>query len=97
MNAELTQKLQAFEQANDDLLNLMNNIEIATIFLDEELRVKRFTPQARNVARLIDTDIGRPLADLATLLDYPDLLSDADERAARAFTPSEKQASAPDG
>ena len=35
VNAELTQKLQALEQANDDLLNLMNNIEIATIFLDD--------------------------------------------------------------
>ena len=85
-----------FEQANDDLLNLMNNIEIATIFLDDQLRVKRFTPQARSVARLIDTDIGRPLADLATLLDYPDLLSDA-ASVLESLRASEKQAAAPDG
>jgi len=96
VNAELTQKVQELEQANDDLLNLMNNIEIATIFLDDLLRVKRFTPQARNVARLIDTDVGRPLADLATVLDYPDLLSDA-ETVLQNLRPVEKQASAPDG
>jgi two-component system CheB/CheR fusion protein len=96
VNAELTQKLDTFEQATDDLLNLMNNIEVATIFLDEELRVKRFTPQARNVAHLIDTDIGRPLADLATVVDYPDLLSDA-ASVSETLHASEKQVAAPDG
>jgi two-component system, chemotaxis family, CheB/CheR fusion protein len=96
VNAELTQKLDTFEQATDDLLNLMNNIEVATIFLDEELRVKRFTPQARNVAHLIDTDIGRPLADLSTVVDYPDLLSDA-ASVSETLHGSEKQAAAPDG
>ena len=96
MNAELTDKLQGLEQANDDLLNLMSNIEIATIFLDDRLRVKRFTPQARSVARLIDGDVGRPLADLATLLDYPDLLADAGGVLA-SLGPVEKQARAPGG
>ena len=96
VNAELTQKLEALEQANNDLLNLMNNIEIATIFLDDLLRVTRFTPQARNVARLIDTDLGRPLADLVTLVDYPDLLSDAGS-VLETLRPLEKQAQAPDG
>lgn len=96
VNAELTLKLETFERANDDLLNLINSIEVATIFLDEQLRVKRFTPQARNVARLIDSDIGRPLADLALIIDYPDLLSDASD-VLRSLQPSAKQASAPDG
>jgi two-component system CheB/CheR fusion protein len=96
VNAELTQKLQALEQANDDLLNLMNNIEIATIFLDDLLRVKGFTPQARSVARLIDADVGRPLADLATLLDYPELLSDAGS-VLQSLHPLEKEVSAPEG
>lgn len=91
VNAELTQKLQALEQANDDLLNLMNNVEIATIFLDEQLRVLRFTPQARVVANLIDTDVGRPLADMATNLDYPGLLSDA-RSVMETLKPIEKRA-----
>ena len=96
VNAELTQKLQAFEEANDDLLNLIHSIEIATIFLDQELRVKRFTPRARSVARLIDSDVGRPLADLAMLLDYPELLVDA-RSVLSSLRPLTKQASAPDG
>jgi two-component system CheB/CheR fusion protein len=96
VNAELTQKLDTFERATDDLLNLMNNIEVATIFLNEELRVKRFTPQARRVAHLIDADVGRPLADLATLLDYPDLLSDA-ASVIETLHASETQAVASDG
>jgi two-component system CheB/CheR fusion protein len=96
VNGELTQKLQALEQANDDLLNLIDSIEIATIFLDPSLCVKRFTPPAQRVARLIDADIGRPLADLALLIDYPDLLSDADN-VLRSLRPLAKQASTPDG
>jgi two-component system, chemotaxis family, CheB/CheR fusion protein len=96
VNAELTHKLDTFERATDDLINLMNNIEVATIFLDEELRVQRFTPQARGIAHLIDADIGRPLADLATLLDYPGLLSDA-AGVIETLHASETQAAASDG
>jgi two-component system CheB/CheR fusion protein len=96
VNAELALKLETFEHATDDLLNLMNNIDVATIFLDAHLRVKRFTPQARHVAHLIDADVGRPLADLATHLDYPDLLSDA-AAVIETLHASEKQVGAPDG
>jgi len=96
VNAELTLKLETFERATDDLLNLMNNIEVAAIFLDAQLRVKRFTPQARRVAYLIDADIGRPLAHLTTLLDYPELLSDA-ASVIETLHGSETQAAAPDG
>jgi two-component system CheB/CheR fusion protein len=96
VNAELTLKLETFERATDDLLNLISNIEVATIFLDQELRVKRFTPQARGVAHLIDADIGRPLADLATFLDYPDLLTDA-ASVIETLHASETQAAATDG
>lgn len=96
VNAELAEKLRGLEQANDDLLNLMVSIEIATIFLDNRLRVKRFTPQARNVSPLIESDVGRPLADLATVVDYPNLLADA-EQVLATLRPVEKQARAPDG
>jgi two-component system CheB/CheR fusion protein len=96
VNAELTQKLETFERATDDLVNLMNNIEVATIFLDCQLRVMRFTPQARNVAHLIDADIGRPLADLAIVVDYPELLSDA-AAAIETLHALERQALASDG
>ena len=95
-NAELAQKVQALEQARDDLLNLINSIEVATIFLDEHLRVKRFTPQAQRVVRLIDSDLGRPLADLALLIDDADLLADA-EGVLASLQPVEKEVPAPDG
>ncbi len=93
-NSELTSKVQALEEARDDLLNLINSIEIATIFLDEQLRVKRFTPQAKKVVRLIDSDVGRPLADLARLVDYPELLTDAHD-VLKSLHSSEKEASGP--
>lgn len=96
VNAELTEKLRGLEEANDDLLNLMSNIEIPIIFLDDRLRVKLFTPEARNVVRLIDSDVGRPLADLATLPDYPDFLTDA-EVVLASLRPFQKQVPAPGG
>lgn len=95
-NAELGQKVQALEQARDDLLNLINSIEIGTIFLDDELRVKRFTPQAQKVVRLIESDVGRPLADLALQIDDAELLADA-KAVLTTLQPRERQASGPDG
>ena len=75
----------------------MNNIEIATIFLDEQLRVKRFTPQARTVAHLIDSDVGRPLADLAPLLDYPGSAGGCSGACSRACTHRRNRRRARDG
>jgi len=95
-NAELTQKIQALEQARDDVLNLINSIEVGTIFLDERLCVKRFTPQAQKVVRLIDSDLGRPLADLALRIDDPDLLADA-KGVLASLQPLEREATGPDG
>lgn len=96
VNAELTEKVQALERSHDDLLNFVNNIDIATIFLDERLRVKRFTPQARSVAHLIDGDLGRPLADLAAVVDFPELLKDA-AHVLETLESKERQAHAPRG
>lgn len=96
VNAELTRKLESFEEATDDLTNLMNNIEVATIFLDGQLRVRRFTPQAHRVSHLIEGDIGRPLADLVTHVDYPDLLADA-ASVIETLQASETRATASDG
>jgi len=96
VNAELAAKVRDLEEANDDLLNLINCTDIAMIFLDNRLRVKRFTPEAQRLFRLIGTDVGRPLADLATSLDYPDLLADA-ERALETLSPVEKEVRASGG
>ncbi len=72
VNMELQKKLEELTKTNDDLSNLLASTDIATIFLDPELLIKRFTPQAARIFRLISTDVGRPLADIASRLeDYP--------------------------
>ena len=61
------------------MMNLLNSIEIAAIFLDNDLHIKRFTPQATHVVNLIPTDIGRPLSDIVFNLEYDSLGDDAQE------------------
>jgi two-component system CheB/CheR fusion protein len=77
VNAEFEERNRALSQSNDDMQNLLNSTEIATIFLDEKLSIKRFTTQAKKVFSLIDTDIGRPISDLAANLRYDHLVDDA--------------------
>jgi two-component system, chemotaxis family, CheB/CheR fusion protein len=75
VNAELENKVDEFSRANDDMNNLLAATEIASIFLDTDLYIKRYTPAAANIISLIQTDIGRPLSDLKT--SFPDVdLSD---------------------
>ena len=79
VNHELQAKVDELSQTNDDMKNLLNSTEIATLFLDGELRVRRFTPQASKVIKLISGDAGRPFTDIATTLDYPEFADDARE------------------
>lgn len=77
VNIELQSKVSDFLQANDDMKNLLNSTEIATLFLDRDLHIRRFTDQTINIIKLRQTDIGRPFTDLVTNLQYPDMESDA--------------------
>jgi two-component system CheB/CheR fusion protein len=79
VNAELREKVDELSYANDDMTNLLNSTDIATIFLDDVLQIKRFTPPATHVMALIPSDVGRPLSDLTSNLDYATLLDDANE------------------
>jgi chemotaxis methyl-accepting protein methylase/PAS domain-containing protein len=79
VNAELQSKLDELSGTNNDMKNLLNSTDIATVFLDNELRVRRFTLQAQAIIKLIPSDIGRPLTDLASDLLYPELVADAHE------------------
>ncbi|MFT5468924.1 MAG: two-component system CheB/CheR fusion protein [Verrucomicrobiales bacterium] len=76
VNNELESKMRALSQANDDMLNLLNSTTIATIFLDNDLNIKRFTDEARSLVHLILSDVGRPLADLVSNLVYSELVED---------------------
>ncbi len=77
VNQELKNSVEEFSRANSDLQNLMASTNIATVFLDRQLRIKRFTPAAVSLFSLIPGDVGRPLSDLQPRLDYPDLAADA--------------------
>ena len=59
--------------------NLLNSTDIATVFLDNDLHVRRFTLQAKTIIKFIASDIGRPITDLASDLLYPALVKDAHE------------------
>ncbi len=76
VNNELESKMQSLGEANDDMLNLLNSTSIATVFLDNELKIKRYTEEAKNLINLIPTDIGRPIVDLSSHLLYTTLVSD---------------------
>ncbi|PKO31823.1 MAG: chemotaxis protein CheB [Betaproteobacteria bacterium HGW-Betaproteobacteria-7] len=77
VNVELQSKVDELSSANNDMKNLLNSTDIATIFLDSDLHVRRFTTQATRLFKLIPSDLGRPLSDIVTDLDYPALLDDA--------------------
>ena len=65
VNSELESKVEELADANSDMQNLLNSTNIATVFLDARLRIKRYTSKAKEVINVIDTDIGRPIGDLA--------------------------------
>ena len=90
VNAEMQSKLDDLALAQSDLKNLLNSTEIAMLFLDQSLNVRRFTDRAAKIINLRDSDIGRPLSDLTTSLQYPALPDDAHETL-RTLVFSEKQ------
>ena len=79
VNTELQTKVDDFTRVNNDMKNLLNSTEIATLFLDKELNIRRFTNQATKIFKLIKSDIGRPFTDLVSDLIYNDLATDAHE------------------
>jgi two-component system CheB/CheR fusion protein len=90
VNHQLAQKVAELESTNSDLDNLLSITEVATILLDPDLRIKRFTDATAKHFRVIQSDIGRPLGDLARNFTDDDLLPDA-QRVLRDLTPRAKE------
>jgi two-component system CheB/CheR fusion protein len=79
VNAELQGKTEELSSTNDDLRNLLDSTNIATLFLDTRLCVKRFTPEATKLINLIQKDVGRPVSHIKTKLADENLAQEAQE------------------
>jgi two-component system, chemotaxis family, CheB/CheR fusion protein len=79
VNAELQSKLEELSATHDDMFNLLNSTDIATIFVNNDLCIRRFTNKVTSIINLIETDIGRPLKHVATNLDYDGMTKDINE------------------
>ena len=90
VNAEMLAKNDLLSNLNSDLRNLLESTQIATIFLDENLRIKNFTPSMADIFRLRDNDRGRPLTEIVSLLAYDDLQRDV-AKVLREFTVVERE------
>jgi two-component system CheB/CheR fusion protein len=76
VNTELQAKNDELSVVNNDMRNLLNSTQIPTLFLDNNLRIKRYTPPATAIFTLIPGDVGRPITDIASRLKYHDLVKD---------------------
>ena len=90
INAEMHTKLDDLAMAQSDLKNLLNSTDIAMLFLDKNLNVRRYTERASKIISLRESDVGRPLSDLTTSLQYPALQDDVSETV-RTLVITEKQ------
>ncbi|MBI9073675.1 MAG: PAS domain S-box protein [Melioribacteraceae bacterium] len=79
VNIELQSKITDLQFANNDMKNLLNSTDIATLFLDKELNIRRFTDQLTKLIKLRQSDIGRPFTDMVTNLQYSEMADHANE------------------
>jgi len=96
VNGEVENKLDELETAHNDLHNLFSGTQMATLFLDRSLCIKRFTPTVKALLSVIDSDVGRPLSDITFKFDDAELLDDAD-RVLEELSISEREIEASDG
>ncbi len=96
VNQELQTRMEELSRTNNDMKNLLDSTDIATLFLDNNLCVRRFTSETSRITQLIPGDVGRPITDIASALFYPELAEDA-RKALRALIQVERQIHTTDG
>ncbi|MBZ9986841.1 PAS domain-containing protein [Mesorhizobium sp. BH1-1-5] len=79
VNAELSLRVDELTRANNDMANLLESTQIATVFLDRDLCIKNFTPTARDMFRLVESDVGRPLAHVRPRFPADGLQADMEQ------------------
>jgi two-component system CheB/CheR fusion protein len=96
VNAEQMSKMDDLSRTSNDMRNLLNSTEIVTIFLDNKLHIRRFTPGADKLFKLRQSDVGRPLDEIVTDLIYPDMTEVA-RKVLQTLVFSEKQITCTNG
>ena len=96
LNAQLQETLERQRKTADDLQNVLYSTDVATLFLDHGLNIRFFTPATKSVFNVLPTDIGRPLADLHSLVSDVGFAEDAEE-VLRSLSPREREIGAPQG
>jgi two-component system CheB/CheR fusion protein len=96
VNNQLHDKVEQLEGTNNDMANLLNCADVATVFLDRSFRIKLFTPAVTKLFNLIASDPGRSLSDITPRFNDPDLLADAQE-VLQQLAPREKEVSTEEG
>jgi two-component system CheB/CheR fusion protein len=96
VNSQLQDKVVELDKTNNDMINLLDSTDIATIFLDPDKRIKRFTPVTAGILSLIATDIGRPISDFSSRVIDENLLTDVD-RVLHKLTPKEREVQTENG
>ena len=96
VNNELQAKVEELSRSSNDMKNLLDSTDIATLFLDNLLKVRRFTSHTAKIIKLIPSDVGRPITDITSDLQYPELAEDVAE-VLRNLVFKEKQVAARNG
>lgn len=95
VNGELAHRVQELTRATSDLKNFLESTQIATVFLDNDLRVMNFTPAITQILHLVETDVGRPIAHIKARIPIEELYDDI-RRVLRTLASVERELSAPD-
>jgi two-component system CheB/CheR fusion protein len=96
VNAQLQSKMEELQETTSDLSSLLSSTDIAVLFLDANLLIRRFTPAAKDLVDMIPADLGRPLTDLARKFDDPELLWAA-RQVLEKLVPLEREVSSDSG
>lgn len=96
INAELNHRNDSLVSLNSDLANLIDSTSIAILFLDNKLRIRRFTPRVLDIFKIREGDEGRPISDIATRLT-DDNLGDELDRVLRTLVPVEREVTLAEG
>ncbi len=96
VNSQLNEKLAELTASNNDLANLLGATEIATVFLDSQLRIKRFTWRATELLNLIPCDLGRPISHITQNFDGKELAAES-AKMLENLSPTEKEVQTHDG